>query len=236
MMCAEFFVRGWPSAFSKLTSAKTEDERNVALSSCDAALKTAFSLFSSHPPPPMPTASTSDIKVGWYIPLTSSPSQSSSIVANNTTNSAQTSACGEKRNRNLNDDIPDRPAKRLKASVGEQVEQDDVMDTDAEPSAGKDAEDGMMDTDTEPSAGKDVEDGMMDLDAGPPAGQQVVGDMMDLDAGPSAPKQAEQGMEDSAMDLDAEPGVEDSLNGRIRSHVFGIPYREFSFERVTYLS
>jgi hypothetical protein len=183
----------------------------------------------------MPTASTSDIKVGWYTPLTSSPSQSSSIVANNTTDSAQTSTCGEKRNRNLNDDIPDRPAKRLKVSVGEQVEQDDAMDTD-EPSAGQHVEDGMMDTDPEPSAGKHVEDGMMELDAGPPAGQQVVGDMMDLDAGPSAPKQAERGMEDSVMDLDAESGVEDSLNGRIRSHVFGIPYREFSFERVTYLS
>lgn len=218
MMCTEFFVRGWPSAFSKLTLAKTEDERNRVVSSCDAALKTAFSLFSSDPPPPTPTASTNDIKVGWYTPLTSPPSQSLPVVVNNTlaptADSTQMPACGERRKRDLDDDISDPPAKRLKESVesgvGEQVEQHDTMDIDAEP-----------------SAGQQVEDGMMELDAGP-SGEQVEGDMMDLDAGSS-------GVKDSAMDLDAEP-VEDSLNGRIRSHVFGIPYREFTFERVTYLS
>ena len=85
------------------------------------------------------------------------------------------------------------------------------------------------------SADRQVEENMMDVDV-ESADRRVAADAMDVDAGPSVDGQTEPGVQGDAMDVDPEPVVEDSLNGRILSHAFGIPGREFVFERVTYLS
>lgn len=197
-MCIEFFLRGWPSALSKMTMVG-EDERSRYFSSI-STLRAAFDLFRSNPPPPLPSHVTSNINIGWYVPLALSPSQSSpTVFVNNVSTPAIASphaaVVGERRKRDAVDDSAP-PPKRLKL-MESRVEEDNAMDVDVE------------------------------LDKG---------DVMDVDTGPSVGEQARLEVQDGGMDVDSEPAVEDSLNGRLRSHAFGIPVREFSFERVTHLS
>jgi hypothetical protein len=76
-----------------------------------------------------------------------------------------------------------------------------------------------------------VEEGdVMDVDIDPEKG-----DAMDVDAGQSVGELAQSGVEDDAMNVDPELVIEDSLNGRLRSHVFG-DREEFFYERITHLS
>lgn len=127
-----------------MTAAKTEDEKRRALASFGPALQSAFGIFVPKPPPPIKLASTPDIKVGWYQPLTSPPTATSSTTAAPIATNPHAAVVGDKRKRADSSDCSPG-AKRFKGAdpepAGDRMEgvtegvmegANDLMDVDSE--------------------------------------------------------------------------------------------------------